>query len=265
MTSQKTEMCAPFVIPADSYDRFIGRFLPTLAPAFADAAGVRAGMRALDVGCGPGGLTRELVHRLGADSVAAIDPSPPFVAACTDRNPGVDVRRGAAEQLQWDDATFDAALASLVVGFMSDAVAGVAEMARVTKPGGVVAACFWDRERMPVLNTFWTAAAQVRPGPDTDMRRLGTQDGELAALLRGAGLSGVTAGSISATANYADFADWWTPFTFGVGPAGAYYDALSGKQQDDVRRHAFTLLGEPAGPFTLTAHAWCAVARVPSG
>ena len=125
-----------FEVAADSYDRLMGRYLPTLAALFADAAGVRAGDLALDVGCGPGGLTRELAHRLGPERVTAVDPSPPFVAACRARNPGVDVRTGAAEHLDWDDDAFDVAAASLVVGFMSDPAAGVAEMARVTRPGG---------------------------------------------------------------------------------------------------------------------------------
>jgi 2-polyprenyl-3-methyl-5-hydroxy-6-metoxy-1,4-benzoquinol methylase len=82
MTTATTGACSAFDVPAEAYDRLMGRYLPTLAPAFADAAGVRTSMRVLDVGCGPGGLTRELVARTGADAVAAIDPSPSFVRAC---------------------------------------------------------------------------------------------------------------------------------------------------------------------------------------
>src|SRR3954451_17844514 len=106
-----------FTAPAEHYDRFMGRYLPTLAPAFADAAGVGSGMRPLDVGCGPGGLTRELVARTGAARVAAIDPSPQFAAACRERFPGADVRDGGAEALPWGDGSFDAVLASLVMAF----------------------------------------------------------------------------------------------------------------------------------------------------
>src|SRR5215210_4388780 len=91
-----------FAAPAEHYDRFMGRYVPRLAVALADAAGVAEGMRALDVGCGPGGLTHELVGRLGADHVAAIDPSPQFAAANRERHPGVDVRDGAAESLPFD-------------------------------------------------------------------------------------------------------------------------------------------------------------------
>ena len=109
-----------FSAPAEHYDRFMGRYVPRLAVALADAAGVQAGMRALDVGCGPGGLTQELVTRLGADHVAAIDPAEQFADACRART-GADVRVGGAEELPWEDDAFDAALASLVVAFMRDA------------------------------------------------------------------------------------------------------------------------------------------------
>ena len=98
----------------------------------------------LDVGCGPGALTAELVRRLGPGSVSAVDPSEPFVAAARERHPGVDVQRASAEELPFEDQEFDAALAQLVVHFMADPVAGLREMARVTREQGVVAACVWD-------------------------------------------------------------------------------------------------------------------------
>ena len=98
----------------------------------------------LDVGCGPGALTSELVARVGAVNVVAVDPSVMFVEAARSRHPGVDVRQAAAERLPFTDDEFDAALAQLVVHFMTDPVAGLTEMARVTRPEGVVAACVWD-------------------------------------------------------------------------------------------------------------------------
>src|SRR3954462_15347958 len=117
----------------------MGRYSGPLAPAFADFAGVAAGERVLDVGCGPGALTAELVERLGADDVSAVDPSESFVAAARVRPPDVDVPQAAAEELPFEDDAFGAALAQLVVHFMADPVAGVREMARVTSEGGVVA------------------------------------------------------------------------------------------------------------------------------
>ena len=145
-----------FDVAAEAYDRFMGRYSRLLSPQLADLAGVQGGQRALDVGCGPGALTAELVARLGAASVAAVDPSQSFVAAIRTRFPGVDVHEAPAERLPFADGGFDAALAQLVVHFMSDPVAGLTEMARVVRRDGVVAACVWDhagqqRPAQPVL------------------------------------------------------------------------------------------------------------------
>jgi ubiquinone/menaquinone biosynthesis C-methylase UbiE len=263
MTETVPNACQNFVVPADAYDRLMGRYLPTLAPAFIDAAAVRSGMRVLDVGCGPGGLTTELVARVGVGSVAAVDPSPPFVAACQDRNPGVDVRLGFAEDLPFDDDAFDATLASLVVGFMTDADAGAREMVRVTRPGGVVAACFWDRAGMPALRTFWAAAASLDDRVAGVPGRLGAADGEIAELLERAGAVEVEQGIVSASATYAGFADWWEPFTLGVGPAGAHYRSLDEEGRAALRAAAREALGQPEGPFTLEGRAWFARGAAP--
>src|SRR5215212_10102596 len=189
----------------------MGRYLPTLAPAFADAAGVRAGMRVLDVGCGPGGLTRELVERTSAERVAAIDPSPQFAEACRARFPGADVRDGGAEDLPWEDGAFDASLASLVIGFMRDADAGVREMARVTRPGGTVALCMWDIAGggMTMLSTFWAAAKALEPSAQGEQARPGVTQGDIAERLARAGLEEVEEGTLTATARYEDFDDFW--------------------------------------------------------
>ena len=153
-----------FAGPADHYDRFMGRYTPTLAVALADAAGVTAGMHVVDVGCGPGGLATELAARVGAENVAAIDPAAQFAAVCRERNPGADVREGVAEALPWSDATFDAALSSLVIGFMGDPDRGVSEMARVTRPGGTVAACMWDTAGGGMKMLDYVRRARGTPG-----------------------------------------------------------------------------------------------------
>jgi SAM-dependent methyltransferase len=256
LTTQAGRPC--FAPSAESYDRMMGRYLPTLAPAFADAAGVQPGMRMLDVGSGPGGLTAELVRRGGAGRVAAVDPTPPFVEACRHRNPGVDVRLAAAESLPFTDGAFDATLACLVVGFMRDPAAGLREMVRVTAPGGIVAACFWHHSRMPALGLFWLAASSLDPSVTGDVRRPGGAEGELEALLTGAGLAGVEAGTIAASAGYASFEDWWDAYTLGVGPIGSYYQSLTDAHRDVLREECRELLGRPAGPFTLEATAWFA-------
>jgi SAM-dependent methyltransferase len=251
-----------FAVAADAYDRLMGRYLPTLAVAFADAADVRTGDRVLDVGCGPGGLTTELVRRTGSSAVCAIDPSPPFVAACRARNPGVDVRAGVAEELPWPDGDFDACLASLVIGFMADPAAGVREMRRVTRPGGTVALCFWDLERMPLLATFWRAVREVDPAAPGEAELVGRRRGQQSDLLTAAGLTSVAESELPATAAYADLDDWWSSFTGGAGPVGAQYRRMSPEQQDRVRAHSAALLDRADGPFTLQAYVWCATGRV---
>src|SRR5262245_37947143 len=133
-----------FDVAADAYDRFMGRYSAPLAVELLHVIGAEPGQRALDVGCGPGVLTRQLTELLGDSAVAAVDPSPPFVAAVRAELPGVDVRPGGAEELPFDDDGFDLALAQLVVPFMRDPEAGLREMRRVTKPGGVVAAAAWN-------------------------------------------------------------------------------------------------------------------------
>jgi SAM-dependent methyltransferase len=247
-----------FSAPAEHYDRFMGRYAPTLATALADAAGVTAGMRALDVGCGPGGLTRELVARTGAANVAAIDPAAQFVAACRDRNPGADVREGGAEELPWATGEFDAALSSLVIAFMRDPDQGVGEMARVTRPGGTVAACMWDlaTDGMTMLATFWNAVRKAVPDVEGERRLAGTAEGDIAARFERAGLRDVVGGALSARADYADFDDFWEPFTFAVGPAGEYLASRPEQEQAEIREACRAAL--PNGQFSLDARAWYA-------
>jgi SAM-dependent methyltransferase len=247
-----------FAAPAEHYDRFMGRFARSLAPALADVAGVTAGMRALDVGCGTGALTEELVTRVGAGDVAAIDPAPQFAAITAERNPGADVREGPAEQLPWGDGEFDTTLASLVVGFMRDPERGIGEMARVTRPGGTVAACMWDIATggMTMLVTFWSAVRDVVPDARGERGMAGTAEGDIAERFERAGLGDVAGGALSARVDYRDFDDFWEPFTYGVGPAGQYLASLPPDQQERVRDRCRERL--PDGAFSLDARAWYA-------
>jgi SAM-dependent methyltransferase len=246
-----------FAVAAEAYDRFMGRYSTPLAPELADLAEVAAGQRALDVGCGTGALTLELVRRLGPTAVAAVDPSEPFVAAARDRQPGVDVRLASAERLPFADRTFDAALAQLVVHFMTDPKAGIGEMGRVTRPGGVVAACVWDVEddRGP-LGAFWAAARELDPDTPGESHLPGTRRGHLAELFEAAGLRDVREAVLETRVEHATFEDWWEPFTLGVGPAGAFVAALDRDGRTRLRERCRELLPRP--PFTLAARAWAA-------
>ncbi len=246
-----------FDVAAEAYDRFMGRYSRLLSPRFADLAGVVAGQRVLDVGCGPGALTAELVARLGPDSVAAVDPSASFVEAARDRHPGVDVREAPAESLPFADGSFDVVLAQLVVHFMSDPVAGLAEMARVTRRDGVVAACVWDHAGgLGPLGLFWEVARTLDPGVTDESRLAGAREGHLTELLGAAGLRDVTETSLAADLEHPSFEAWWAPFTEGVGPAGAYVTGLDPDRQTDLRERCRARL--PDGPFVTPARAWAA-------
>jgi SAM-dependent methyltransferase len=246
-----------FAVPAERYDRFMGRYSAPLAPLLADLAGVGPGHRVLDVGCGPGALVAELVERLGPDSVAAVDPSEPFVAAARARNPGVTVERAAAEELPFADDAFDAALAQLVVHFMADPVAGLSEMARVTGSGGVVAACVWDHASGGgPLSLFWDAVRGFDPTARDESGLAGSREGHLGELFRAAGLDAVEETALSVEVEHPSFEDWWEPFTYGVGPAGVYTAGLEPDAQERLRERCRELL--PAAPFVVTARAWAA-------
>jgi SAM-dependent methyltransferase len=250
-----------FVVPAEAYDRFMGRYSTLLSPQLADLAGVgageRDGFRVLDVGCGPGALTAELVARLGGAAVSAVDPSEPFVAAALERNPDADVRQASAEELPYETGTFDATLAQLVVQFMTDPAAGVGEMKRVTRPGGVVIACVWDHGggKGP-LSPLWDVARELDPGVTGEARSIGTSGGDLSTLLASVGLREVEETALSVDVVHPTFEEWWEPFTLGVGPAGVYVAGLDDDARTRLREQLRASLPEP--PFTLTASAWTA-------
>jgi SAM-dependent methyltransferase len=249
-----------FDVAADAYARFMGRYSEPLAVQFVDLVGACRGQRALDVGCGPGVLTAHLVDLLGAEAVSAVDPSAPFVDAVRDRFPDIEVQIASAERLPYPDHSFDLALAQLVVHFMSDPVAGLGEMARVTRTGGVIAASVWDHASgKGPLATFWRAARDLDAGARDESHLAGVREGHLAVLCKAAGLTDIESTSLTVSVSFATIAEWWEPFTLGVGPAGDYVARLSQDQRDALRNRCAELL--PKAPFEVTATAWCVRAR----
>ena len=249
-----------FAVSADAYGEFMGRYSEPLAVEFAALAKAGPGQQALDVGCGPGALTSVLVGRLGVGSVTAVDPSSSFVAAARSRLPGVRIEQAGAEQLPFPDGAFDLVLAQLVVHFMTEPAVGIAEMARVTRPAGVVAASVWDHagERGP-LSLFWRAARDLDPSVRDESDLPGVRDGHLVDLFRDAGLADASQTTLTVRVSFADADAWWQPFTLGVGPAGAYVQTLDADHRDRLRRRCAQLL--PTGPFEVEATAWVAVAH----
>jgi SAM-dependent methyltransferase len=256
-----------FRVPASAYEQHIGRYGPQLAAAFCDFVGIKSGVRALDVGCGPGALTNELARRLGPANVSAAEPSEPFAQACRSRVPGVEVVVAGAQVMPFADAAFDATLSQLVVNFIDDAHAGVREMARVTRAGGVVAACVWDYAgEMTLLRAFWDAAREVAPAlaaqHDEGTVMPWCREGELAELWAHAGLREVQSAAVRVRASYTGFDDVWAPFPQGVGPAGAFCAGLDEGDRAGVRDALQRRLGAGDRPFELRARAWAVAGTV---
>jgi SAM-dependent methyltransferase len=244
-----------FDVSADAYQQFMGRWSEPLAGEFLESADVPVTGQVLDVGCGPGVLTAVLVDRYGAPAVAAVDPSESFIAATRARFPGLDVRQGVAESLPYDDGSFDAALAQLVVHFMSDPVAGLRDMGRVTRSGGVVAACVWDHAGGgSPLSLVWSAARDVDPAAPSEANLPGTKEGQLTAYAREAGLHDVTPATLTVRQRFESFDEWWAPYLFGVGPLGAYLGSLPDEHLAAVKNRCREL--QPEAPFEHPAVAW---------
>ena len=248
-------------VPA--YANFLGRYSEPLADEFVRAAGVRHGERILDVGCGPGALATRLAEIVGAEQVAAIEPSESFAEACRALVPGADVQVGPAEALPFGDDTFDRSLSQLVFHFVDDPVAAVGEMARVTRPGGTVAACVWDATGgMTMIRSYWDAARVADANPPDEIERFGGRQGQLAELWREAGLREVTDGVLEVSAAYRDFDELWESFVGGVGPVGVHALSLDSDGREAVRRALNERIGSPDGPFSLPARAWYATGVV---
>lgn len=244
----------------EAYDRFMGRYSQPLARRLADWLELSPGQRAVDVGCGPGALTGVLVEALGADHVAAIDPSAPFVEACRSRFPGVDVRQGGAESLPFDDDSFDVAAACLVVHFMTDPARGVTEMARVTRDDGWVGATVWDLagSRAPMA-PLWEAVAEVAPDHPDESDFQGGSRRSLLEIMERSGLREVEVVELAVTVTHPTFDEWWQPYLRGVGPAGEAVAALSAERRTEIEELLRGNLG--LGPFDLTAVAWAGRGR----
>jgi ubiquinone/menaquinone biosynthesis C-methylase UbiE len=258
MTSTASDQ--PLFGDVPGYDRFMGRYSARLAEEFARVAGVEPGQTVVDVGCGPGALTAVLAGIVGPESVAGVDPTESFVEAAKARVPGADLRVGSGEHLPFEVATFDRALSQLVFAFVSDPVAVASEMRRVTKPGGIAAACMWDfTGRMTMMKAFWEAIAEVDPGGEERPPRFGGQPGELANLWRETGFQDVEGGDLTVSADYGDFDEFMHALQSAAGPTGQRFAALDAAARERLGEAIHRRLGSPEGAFSLEGTAFYAL------
>ena len=257
---------------ADGYDQFMGRWSTRLAPMFLDFAGVAAGERIIDVGCGTGSLTFLIPARANIAIIEAIDYEEQFVEALRQRNtdPRISARQGDACALPFDKDQFDRALSMLVLHFVSDPHQAVAEMFRVVRPGGVIAATVWDTfGGMPSQRIFWDTIAAIEPGAfgrrGAALIKPMTFPGEMMRAFSVAGLEQISETTLAIRMDFADFDDYWLPLINGQGTLAAFLSTLSEGVQERVRagtRDAY-LCDLPDGPRSFASVAWAVKGTVP--
>ena len=247
----------------DDYEAYIGRWSRRVAAEFVDWLDVPAGGSWVDVGCGTGALTATVTERAAPDSVVAIDSSDDFVAAAAEAlgDPRVTFLVGDAAELPPADASADAVVSGLVLNFLRDPVAAVAEWRRVARPGATVAAYVWDyADRMQPIRAFWDAAIELAPGiPEIDeaVRFPLCRPDRLETVFSEAGLTAVESRNIDIDATFRDFDDYWTPFLSGVGPAPGYCAALADDRREALRALLEARLAPPGGgPISMNARAF---------
>lgn len=254
---------------AEAYERSMGRWSTRLAEAMVETLLLPPRATVLDAGCGTGALSAAIATRNPDAEITGVDLSETFVAAARARVPGGRFSTGDVTRLDLPNAGFDAVLSLLVLQFVPDRLAAVVEMARVVKPGGLVAATMWDfTGGFSFLRVFADTVAATEPEGEGFRARhwgdpIGTP-GRLSALLRDAGLVDVLETDVLIRQDFADFADWWDPWASGgQGIAGAFVAALPEDRRPRVQaaaRRAY-LAGGADGPRSFVAVARLATGR----
>jgi SAM-dependent methyltransferase len=255
---------------AEAYERFMGRWSRGLAPLLVRFAGVLDGDVVLDIGSGTGAVAAAVASAAPAARITGIEAAAAYVAFAQEKraNERISFEAGDAQQMRFDDATFDRTLSLLVINFVPDPQKAVREMKRVTRRGGTIAAAVWDYGAgMEMLRVFWDAAIALHPADDNkDERHMPFSGrGELAALWHRQGLGDVVEETLTIETRFSSFDDYWTPFTQKQGPAGAYVAGLSVPQREELRLllRQRQLGDGPDRPFALNARAWAVRGVIP--
>ena len=250
-------------VSAMAYERFMGRWSALVGQKFLRWLAVPPARRWLDLGCGTGALSRHILAEYQPQAIIAVDSSSDFIghARRSIASPAVDFKLGQAQSLDVESNSVDAAVSGLVLNFIPEPAMAVAEMLRVTRPGGTVGIFVWDYAAgMQMLRAFWDAAAKLDAAAvalDEGLRFPICQAGQLEACVRATGLRQIEAAAIEIPTVFQNFADYWQPFLGTVGPAPAYamiLDENARRNLESALRAALPVGAD--GSIALTARAW---------
>lgn len=244
------------------YERYVGRWSRRVAPPFLAWLGAPAGRRWLDVGCGTGALCAAILEQCTPAAVTGVEPSPGFLAtARANLGARAELKEGSATLIPLPGAAVDVVVSGLVLNFVAEPRAAMAEMSRVTAPGGTIAAYVWDYAgKMELMRIFWDAAVALDPGAarqDEGVRFALCRPEALSALFAEAGLADVRTTTIDIDTPFSNFDDYWQPFEGGQGPAPAYAMSLDGAARERLRERIRRRIPVGVdGTIALTARAW---------
>jgi len=247
----------------EQYEKFMGRWSNLVAEIFLNWLAVPPECTWLDVGCGTGALTKLILQTCRPKKIISIDSSNEFITHAQNSiaDPVVSFQVGNAEALELESNSIDAVVSGIMLNFIPQPEKAVAEMMRVTKPGGTIGIFLWDySDGMQMLRYFWDAVVELDNKAkeyDEGIRFPLCKEGKLEALVKKSGMKKVEAMSIEVTTKFKNFDDYWLPFLGNVGPAPSYVMSLEENDRQKLKNKLLeTLPIEKDGTMTLTARAW---------
>jgi ubiquinone/menaquinone biosynthesis C-methylase UbiE len=254
---------------AAAYERFMGQWSAHLARLFAGFALAPGNSRVLDVGCGTGSMIQAIKDRDPGTAIVGIDPSPEFIGYSRSRfaDRSITLDQGRAFDLPYPADAFDSSVSCLVFHLIPEPGKAALEMHRVTRAGGVVAACTWNLSALERTAIFWEEQIKLDPAAEKEQEtaRYCSRDGELTSVWKHAGLENIQETDFRMTMRFESFDEYWSPILDGVGPTGAYVARLRGAAQralrDALRKRLLGNRGD--GPITLSARALAVKGTVP--